>query len=474
MIREKKKNYLYTQIISFRQVKQHNSLVLLARMSSSSGSESRQTHASSAVNSSAKEDLISKYEKELQQFTVDFEKQNKRVPKLDDILKNSSWNHIYESKRLLEFEIAKEQYKEGYCSVYIPRRRRFCLLRAADNCNGKCTEHYELEFKNQPKKDNDLNNSANKRSKVDVSERATSSFIDSNNDDGNVEDDKNNKDDSYNESIGMVNEKWKLKSNISRRMKKMTNPLAKQFQKPLKIPHWSAIFQNPQLPCLIDIGCAKGRFLQKMAISDRFIEKFGSHNFIGIEIFEPLAIAANIRTRELGLKNLHYINGSANTTNFLDFLRSVGSSVSKICIQFPDPWFDEKACRRVLTTDLLGQIAAGLCEDGQLYIVSDVHSLALDMREIALRSGLFRFHPIHLEHGSELGWGQTALLLTDSIDTITDNPKCDQVTAVSLLSDIERQHQWLRVRPYFEATERDQVCELKRDAAVYRMLFVKV
>ena len=39
---------------------------------------------------------------------------------------------------------------------------------------------------------------------------------------------------------------------------------------------------------------------------------------------------------------------------------------------------------------------------------------------------------------------------------------------------IEKDHLWLRRRPYFEATERDLVCENKQNTAIYRLLFTRI
>lgn len=411
------------------------------------------------------EAIIKNLEQYLLRRQDEFEQTEGRAPTRDDIATCLEWNEAYEKKREWEYEVAKSQYKEGYCSVYIPRRRRFCALRAADNCNGKCTAHFELEIQQQQQQqqDDDKRNNEepdSKRSKWEDNKSSSSRQ--------QLEDARE-----------AGNEKWKLKSNIHRRMKKMTNPLAIQFQKPLCIPDWSIVFQNPALPCLVDIGCAKGRFLQKLAQSERFVKEFGPHNFVGVEIFEPLVTAANKATQELGLKNLYYVHGSANTSNFEDFLRSV--SLSKVCIQFPDPWFDDKACRRVLTSALVDQIAAALCAEGQLYIVSDVLELALDMRRRVLLSGKFRFHSTHVEHGSEKGWGEVTHSDNEIVRSSSSDAEAghagsglDAGSVVPLMSEEERQHQWLRVRPYFEATERDQVCELKPHAAIYRMLFQKI
>jgi tRNA (guanine-N7-)-methyltransferase len=66
------------------------------------------------------------------------------------------------------------------------------------------------------------------------------------------------------------------------RVHQHVNPLAPFYRftpKPLEI---SEIFANPNLPLHLDIGCARGRFLLKMA------EINSNQNFLGVEIREPL------------------------------------------------------------------------------------------------------------------------------------------------------------------------------------------
>src|SRR5687768_9732699 len=84
------------------------------------------------------------------------------------------------------------------------------------------------------------------------------------------------------------------------RVHQHVNPLAPYYRftpKPIDI---EKIFANPELPLHLDIGCARGRFILKMAE----VEK--SRNFLGVEIREPLVEEANRIKDENGLENLHY------------------------------------------------------------------------------------------------------------------------------------------------------------------------
>ena len=84
------------------------------------------------------------------------------------------------------------------------------------------------------------------------------------------------------------------------RVHQHVNPLAPYYRftpKPLEI---EKVFANPCLPLHLDIGCARGRFLLKMA-------QVAPHwNFLGVEIRRPLVEEANRIAKENNLDNLHY------------------------------------------------------------------------------------------------------------------------------------------------------------------------
>src|SRR5262250_1505 len=73
-------------------------------------------------------------------------------------------------------------------------------------------------------------------------------------------------------------------------------------------------FADPTLPLHLDIGCARGRFILRMA------EAEPGWNFLGVEIREPLVDAANKIAEEGELSNLHYV--FCNAMLWLDKLLS--------------------------------------------------------------------------------------------------------------------------------------------------------
>ena len=61
------------------------------------------------------------------------------------------------------------------------------------------------------------------------------------------------------------------------------------------------VFEHPELPLLLDIGCAKGRWAERMSCCPEFEAAHGGrHNFLGVELFSPLVDLANARRDAAG------------------------------------------------------------------------------------------------------------------------------------------------------------------------------
>lgn len=151
------------------------------------------------------------------------------------------------------------------------------------------------------------------------------------------------------------------------RVREHVNPLAQKYQTPIKPPKWSEVFADPTLPLHLDIGCGRGRFPLQMARLEP------SWNFLGLEIREPLVHQALDWRDEAGLRNLHYI--FCNVNNSLRPLLSSlpARSLSRVSIQFPDPWFKRKhQKRRVVQSDVVETIAEFLVPGGIVFLQSDV------------------------------------------------------------------------------------------------------
>lgn len=161
---------------------------------------------------------------------------------------------------------------------------------------------------------------------------------------------------------------------VKLRIRQHVNPLARKYQTSLITPDWHQVYLNPKRPLHLDIGCAKGEFLLKMA---QLILDF---NFLGVEIRSPLVDNANLERDRLGLTNLHYLYGNINSS-IEPLLMSLPIGVLQyVTIQFPDPWFKNKhRKRRVVRSQLVDRLAKYLVEGGMILIQSDVEFLAVQI-----------------------------------------------------------------------------------------------
>jgi tRNA (guanine-N7-)-methyltransferase len=206
------------------------------------------------------------------------------------------------------------------------------------------------------------------------------------------------------------------------RVREHVNPLAKKYQTVAPIPDWSTVLGDLSLPLHLDIGCAKGRFVQEMA------QRCPDWNFIGLEIREPLVIQANEWRDEQGLKNLHFLYCNANNT-LRPMLESLPSErIKRVSIQFPDPWFKNKHHkRRVVQVPLVQDLADFMPSGAELFIQSDILEVAVEMR-----------------------------------DRFTENPAFQPQAP-----------DWMPENPLPLPTERE-ICVLRRNEPVYRMLYRRV
>ena len=158
------------------------------------------------------------------------------------------------------------------------------------------------------------------------------------------------------------------------RVHQHVNPLAPYYRftpKPLAI---GKIFAAPDLPLHLDIGCARGRFLLKMAQTEPH------QNFLGVEIRRPLVEEANRIAEENNLDNLHYefCNASYSLDKLLEQIPA--NLLQTVTIQFPDPWFKNKhAKRRMVKDNLVETIVEHLKVSGKIFIQTDVDFLAAEM-----------------------------------------------------------------------------------------------
>lgn len=161
------------------------------------------------------------------------------------------------------------------------------------------------------------------------------------------------------------------------RVHQHVNPLAPYFRftpNPIEI---EKIFANPEMPILLDIGCARGRFLLQMADLDK------SQNYIGIEIREALVNEGNRLAQEANLTNLHYEFSNAMVNLDKSIANFPKGLLQTVTIQFPDPWFKKKhAKRRMVNRQLVETVVEHLAENGRIFVQTDIEFLAEEMFEL--------------------------------------------------------------------------------------------
>lgn len=166
------------------------------------------------------------------------------------------------------------------------------------------------------------------------------------------------------------------------RVHQHVNPFAPHYRQAPEAIDLGKAFSDPTLPLHLDIGCARGRFILKMAGAEP------TWNFLGVEIREPLVDEANEIAAERGLANLHY--EFCNAMIWLGrLLEGVPDDrLGAVTIQFPDPWFKKKhAKRRMVNTELVRAVVEKLATGGKIFIQSDIEFLADEMFDLFRANG---------------------------------------------------------------------------------------
>lgn len=158
------------------------------------------------------------------------------------------------------------------------------------------------------------------------------------------------------------------------KVRQHVNPLGIKYQQPIDWPNWTQIYARPELPLHIDIGCAWGRFVLKMA------EAQPEWNYLGIEIREPLVTEANRIRDDRQLSNLHYVFANINIS-LASLLTSLPTRVCKrISIQYPDPCFKTRhAKRRMVQPALVSILAENIAPGTEIFLQSDLEWVAQEM-----------------------------------------------------------------------------------------------
>jgi tRNA (guanine-N7-)-methyltransferase len=166
------------------------------------------------------------------------------------------------------------------------------------------------------------------------------------------------------------------------RVHQHVNPLSPFYRQEPSPIDLAEVFADPSLPLLLDIGCARGRFLLRMATAKP------EWNYLGVEIRAPLVGEANRLAAEASLSNLHY--AFCNAMLWLGRLSEdiPPDILQMVTIQFPDPWFKKKhAKRRMVNPELVVAVVDKLAVGGQAFVQTDIEVLAEEMFELFRADG---------------------------------------------------------------------------------------
>ena len=102
--------------------------------------------------------------------------------------------------------------------------------------------------------------------------------------------------------------------------------------------HYNELFKNSN-PIHLEIGTGKGDFLIAMA------EKYPDINFIGIEKYDSVLVRAIEKIDSKKLNNIYFMREDA-----LNIEKIFEKEISKIYLNFSDPWPKERHAKRRLTS----------------------------------------------------------------------------------------------------------------------------
>lgn len=142
--------------------------------------------------------------------------------------------------------------------------------------------------------------------------------------------------------------------------------------------------------CYLEIGMGKGDFLIGMAL------KYPDRQFVGIEKFESVLVAAIKKIEELEIKNLRVF--TCDAINLGDYFENILG----IYLNFSDPWPKKRHAKRRLTySDYLKVYEELLVKDGVIKFKTDNDTL-FESSLISFNQYGMNFNEISLDlHSSE-------------------------------------------------------------------------
>ncbi|XP_076899754.1 phosphoglycerate kinase, cytosolic-like isoform X2 [Bidens hawaiensis] len=173
---------------------------------------------------------------------------------------------------------------------------------------------------------------------------------------------------------------------------------------------WHAIYDDPTLPLLVDIGSGNGLFLFGMARKNKDM------NFLGLEMNGKLVKRCMEAVHLSGLKNGYFIETNATST-FRSIVSSYPGELVFASVQCPNPDFNKPEHRwKMVQRSLIEAIRDRLSLNGKVFLQSDIEDVALRMKRQFLKYGNGEFTVDHQEEwlkenpfGVQSDWEQHVL-----------------------------------------------------------------
>ena len=124
---------------------------------------------------------------------------------------------------------------------------------------------------------------------------------------------------------------------------------------------WNDLFENSN-PIHIEIGCGKGQFITGMA------EKNPDINYVAIDVVPDVLVIALEKATAKDIKNVRFI--IADAAKLCDYFEQF--EISRIYLNFSDPWKKKKQAKRRLTHKNFLDIYKKLLRNGDfIYFKTD-------------------------------------------------------------------------------------------------------
>lgn len=155
--------------------------------------------------------------------------------------------------------------------------------------------------------------------------------------------------------------------------------------------YWQGLFNNNN-PIYIEIGMGKGDFILENAL------KYPNINFIGIEKYDSIIALAIKKIEKNDLNNLKLIRMDAlNINDVFD------KEVSKIFLNFSDPWPKPRHAKRRLTSDIFLEKYEDIFKNDKVIEMKTDNQNLFEYSLISFNNNGYRINEISLDlHNSDI------------------------------------------------------------------------